>query len=244
MSFTPQQAAAEYQMQQASRAAEMALRTAESHLDAELQRLDNMGEEDMARLRQQRKAEMQRRADNMQRWRQQGHGTYSELGDQKDWFEAAKKSERMVTHFYRGSTWRCELVDKHIQAIAAKHLECRFVKIDAEKSPFLSERLQVVLLPTLVITENNFTKGMIEGFQELGNTDKFTTRQLEKLLAEKGAIEPPPPDEEELERMREEKERRSQNTTSKNRGGKAIYGGDSALAAAIAEDSDPEFWES
>jgi hypothetical protein len=67
----------------------------------------------------------------------QGHGSYDELGDEKAFFDAGKKSDRYIVHFYRGATERCKIVDHHLQALAAKHLEARFCKIDAEKSPFL-----------------------------------------------------------------------------------------------------------
>lgn len=81
----------------------------------------------------------------------------------------------MICHFYRGSTWRCELVDKHLTALAPKHMETRFVKIDAEKCPFLVERLNIVLMPTIIMTKDNVAVDRIEGFDQLGGTDDFTT---------------------------------------------------------------------
>lgn len=33
----------------------------------------------------------------------------------------------------RGTTWRCQIVDKHFENLAPKHLEAKFCKIDAEK---------------------------------------------------------------------------------------------------------------
>lgn len=122
-------------------------------------------------------------------WIAAGHGTYREVGDQKEWFEVVKKSERVVCHFYRPTTWRCEIIDKHLTALAPKHLETRFIKINAEKSPFLAERLEIVLLPTLVATKNNTTIDMIEGFTELGGSDDFPTDTLERRLAIRGAID-------------------------------------------------------
>lgn len=64
-----------------------------------------------------------------------------ELTDTKEFFAAAKKSERLVAHFYRSVSPRCEIVDAHLQKLAYEHVETRFVKIDAEKNPFLVERL-------------------------------------------------------------------------------------------------------
>merc|ERR1719456_203999 len=42
-----------------------------------------------------------------------GHGQY-ELIDEKDFFDVAKKSNYIVCHFWRESTWRCEVMDKHL----------------------------------------------------------------------------------------------------------------------------------
>jgi hypothetical protein len=55
----------------------------------------------------------------------------------------------MVVHFFRGVTPRCQIVDAHLYKLASTHLETRFVKIDAEKNPFLVERLGVIIMPTI-----------------------------------------------------------------------------------------------
>merc|ERR550514_2523269 len=94
-------------------------------------------------------AEMRKKQEQMQDWRQKGHGSYQELANEKEFFDAAKGSEHMVCHFFRSSTHRCNILDKHLGLIAQKHLEARFVKLDAEKSPFLAERLRIVVLPTI-----------------------------------------------------------------------------------------------
>ena len=45
-------------------------------------------------------------------------------------------------------------MDKHLAILAKKHIETRFVKINAEKSPFLAEKLKIVVLPTLALIKN------------------------------------------------------------------------------------------
>ena len=77
-----------------------------------------------------------------------GHGEYNEIEDEKAFFDTAKKSDMMVCHFYRDATWRCQIVDKHLDRLAKKYWKCKFVKINAEKSQFLVERLKVSA-PTL-----------------------------------------------------------------------------------------------
>jgi hypothetical protein len=46
---------------------------------------------------------------------------YSEIADTKDFFNAAKKSVRMVVHFYRSVTPRCEIVDAHLSKLAFRY---------------------------------------------------------------------------------------------------------------------------
>lgn len=47
-----------------------------------------------------------------------------------------------------------QVMDKHMSILAKQHIETRFVKIQAEKSPFLAERLKIVVLPTLALIKN------------------------------------------------------------------------------------------
>lgn len=76
----------------------------------------------------------------------QGHGAYTELYDEKEFFETTKKSENVVCHFYRDQFMRCKLVDKHLNILAKKHIETKFCKINAEKAPFLTGKMLCVSL--------------------------------------------------------------------------------------------------
>lgn len=67
----------------------------------------------------------------------QGHGEYTEI-DEKDFFSACKKSPEIIIHFYKRDTPRCKIFDHHLKIIASKHLEARFLKINAENAPFLA----------------------------------------------------------------------------------------------------------
>lgn len=42
-------------------------------------------------------------------------------------------------------------MDSHLSKLAQMHPETRFVKINAEKSPFLAERLRIIMLPTVAL---------------------------------------------------------------------------------------------
>lgn len=51
--------------------------------------------------------------------------------------QEARASERLVCHFYRSSR-PCDSMHRHLALLAAQHLETKFVKLQAEKAPFLT----------------------------------------------------------------------------------------------------------
>ncbi|KAL4230815.1 Thioredoxin domain-containing protein 9 [Mactra antiquata] len=165
-----------------------ATKVVEQQLDAEIERLDKMDEDDFDALRQRRMDALKKAQQQKQEWMTQGHGQYSEVADEKEFFDACKKSKKVVCHFYRDSTFRCKIVDKHMAILAPKHLETKFIKIDAEKCKFLVERLRIVVIPTICIAMDGKTSDYIVGFDDLGGNDEFPTEMLEWRLGRAQAI--------------------------------------------------------
>jgi len=166
-----------------------ALEAKEEALDAEINRLDNMNEDDIEELRRKRLEQMKSASKERQSWMEIGHGTYSELFSEKEFFEAAKKSKRMVCQFYRPATWRCQIVDKHLEALAKKHVRTRFVKINAEKSPYLCDKLKIWCIPTTMLILDGKTEHSIVGFDEFGGKDDFSTNLFEERLRDRGLVD-------------------------------------------------------
>ena len=160
-----------------------ALEEREAQLDAEIKRLDNLDEDDLEELRRKRLDEMKENVKRHAELREFGHGQYTELFTEKEFFDVVKKSKHVVCHFYRPSTWRCAIVDKHCQQLAERHVECRFVKINIEKSPYLAEKLRIVMLPTLMLINHGKTEHSVIGFDEMGGKDDFETEDLETVLS-------------------------------------------------------------
>jgi len=160
-----------------------AAQVVEHFVDAEIQRLDNLDQDDIQQIRQQRLKEMKKMAARKEEWIQIGHGQYQELKDEKEFFDEQKKSERFICHFYREATFRCKIVDKHMDILAKKHVESRFVKIDAEKAMWLAQRLKIKVLPTIACIYEGKTKDYIVGFDDLGGVDEFPTEMLEWRLS-------------------------------------------------------------
>ncbi|KAL3878778.1 hypothetical protein ACJMK2_031108 [Sinanodonta woodiana] len=160
----------------------------EDQIDAEIQRLDNLDDDDLEKLRQKRLESMKQAQKQKQEWLVAGHGKYFEVADEKQFFEECKKSKNIVCHFYRDSTFRCKIVDKHMEILAPKHLETKFMKINAEKCKFLTERLKIKVIPTLCLCKDGKTTDYIVGFDDLGGTDEFPTEMLEWRLGRADCI--------------------------------------------------------
>lgn len=62
-------------------------------------------------------------------------------------------------------------------------------QINAEKSPFLTERLKIWMLPTLALIQNEKTVDYVVGFEQLGGKDDFPTELLEERLAKAEMID-------------------------------------------------------
>lgn len=159
----------------------------EDTIDEEISALDRLDLDDLEVLRERRLQQMKKMAEKRRRWMALGHGEYSELLSEKDFFAAVKCSDRLVCHFYR-ENWPCKVMDKHLNVLAKQHIETRFVKIHAEKSPFLAEKLKIVVLPTIALVKNTKVDDYVVGFDELGGTDEFTTEELEERLAKSQVI--------------------------------------------------------
>ncbi|XP_046406538.1 thioredoxin domain-containing protein 9 [Ischnura elegans] len=182
------------------------IKVVEQCVDAELEHLEaleKMDSDDLDKLRDKRLADMKRHAKQVQEWKALGHGEYSELTEEKEFFEAGKVSKGIVCHFYKDGTPRCKIVDHHLRRLAPRHPEARFCKLNVERAPFLTERLRIRVIPTIALVAGSKTKDYIVGFTDLGNRDDFTTGVLEWRIAQSGAIKysgdlshPPDPEEE------------------------------------------------
>jgi len=116
-----------------------------------------------------------------------GHGELREITED-EFLPECCKSDRVVVHFFHADFERCKIMDKHLRLLALKYNSCKFVKIDAEKSPFFVSKLQIRTLPTVLIFHDGVNKDRITGFEELGGEDEFPTRTLEVRLHTAGAI--------------------------------------------------------
>ncbi|KAK9813285.1 hypothetical protein WJX72_011883 [[Myrmecia] bisecta] len=161
----------------------------EDQLDSQLKALENMDEDDLDNLRQKRIDQLKLQAKQKKEWLAKGHGEYREIFSDKEFFSEMKGEDRLICHFFR-ENWPCKVMDKHLAILAQQHLETKFIKINAEKSPYLTEKLKIWMLPTLALVKKEKVLDYVVGFDDLGGKDDFSTEVLAGRLAAGGVIHP------------------------------------------------------
>ena len=129
-------------------------------------------------------------------WQRNGHGRMAIVGDQKEFFSYTKSSARVVCLFTRESNRRAfalaraaalsvallltlslspprrrhgKILTEHLSMLAQRHLEARFICVDAEKAPFITEKLNIWMLPTIVCLKDNKARQRVRvAHSELG----------------------------------------------------------------------------
>lgn len=150
----------------------------EQEIDDTIKRLEQADDDELERLREKRLEQMKARAHKQQELRAQGHGEYSLVTDTAEFFALMKKSDKIVVHFFTPANAFCQLIDGHLTRLAPRHLETRFVRLNAEKHEFLVERLGVWMIPCIALIKGQKVVKMVQGLDELGGTDKFSTAFL------------------------------------------------------------------
>ncbi|KAM0012804.1 putative Thioredoxin-like superfamily [Helianthus debilis subsp. tardiflorus] len=79
----------------------------EDKIDDEIAALEKLDLDDIEVLRERRLQQMKKMAEKRSRWISLGHGEYSEIFSEKDFFTIVKASDRVVCHFYR-ENWPCK----------------------------------------------------------------------------------------------------------------------------------------
>jgi len=172
----------------------------EDKIDAEMKQLDDIenDEDELERIRAKRMKELKNAQDKRAVWLRNGHGALNEINSDKDFFEEAKGSKKLVVHFYRNTTLRCKILDEHLKVLAKQHLETKFLKLDVDKCDWIVQRLNIRIIPTMAIVLDGKTSGYLRGFEEFGGTDDFSTEMLEwrlgvaNVINYKGDLKTPP----------------------------------------------------
>ncbi|KHJ46608.1 thioredoxin [Trichuris suis] len=168
-----------------------AAKALENQLDAAIDRLENLDSDELIALRRKRLEQLKKREHDKQKWVNAGHGTYTELNSDTEFFEAGKRSERFVVMFYSNPTERCQLLDTCLTALSRKHLECRFCKLNVQKAQFTVKRLNLRAFPTLVSFVDGQTVDFLRANEGSLTKDKLRLDLIEYCLSRCGVINSP-----------------------------------------------------
>ncbi|KAN0131441.1 Thioredoxin-like fold [Lactarius tabidus] len=146
-------------------------------------------ENDDGPSREQGLKELQREMERMKQMREEMHGKYTEVTDEKEVIRTSASEPQCIIHFYHNNFRRCAIMDKHLAALAPKYFNTRFLRVFVENVPFLVEKLGIKVLPCVICFVKGVTKDRIIGFEELGNVDSFSTATLELRLLHTGVIQ-------------------------------------------------------
>lgn len=177
--------------------------------DSDDEWLDDEGDDPILdALRQRRLAELKQQqikhAENVAK----GHGELRTIAQDDFLPECTGTSEWVVVHFFHDEFQRCEILDHHLKLIAPRHKECKFLRTNANKTPFFVTKLNIRTLPTLMVFQHGKMVDRLTGFDKLAvdpqEPDKWRTSRLQQWLAQTGAIKYIPSKEELLAEEMEE----------------------------------------
>ena len=178
-----------YMEEQEKKAKEEAEKQQGEGLD-DLEEIDSEEERIMQKeLEKMRKTAESKREELAKKIKNDKYGNYTEIIE-TEFLDTMLKNEKVVCHFYHKDFERCKIIDKHLQIIAPNHRETLFVKINAEKTPFFTTKLNVRVLPTIILFVKGKAIHRFIGFQDFGMNDDFPTINLSRQLVIFKMIQP------------------------------------------------------
>ena len=151
----------------------------------ELDDLDEIDSEEerimQKEMEKMKKTAESKREDMAKKLKNEKYGNYTEIIE-TEFLDTMLKNDKVVCHFYHKDFERCKIIDKHLQIIAQNHKETLFVKINAEKTPFFTAKLNIRVLPTIILFVKGKAIHRFIGFQDFGMNDDFPTINLARQL--------------------------------------------------------------
>ncbi|KAL6276698.1 hypothetical protein ACE6H2_020299 [Prunus campanulata] len=160
---------------------------ATSSVNQEVDLDELMDDPELEKLHADRIAALKKEAEKREALKRKGHGEFREITE-GDFLGEVTGTEKAICHFYHQEFYRCKIMDKHLKTLASKHVDTKFIKLDAENAPFFVTKLGVKTLPCVIIFRNGVAVDRLVGFQDMGGKDDFSTRALEVVLIKKGII--------------------------------------------------------
>ncbi|KAG2211884.1 hypothetical protein INT47_004571, partial [Mucor saturninus] len=156
--------------------------------EALFEELEKEEDNDVASMRERRIKEIQDELKRRHGRAENNHGLYTDITKEKEFMDITTSEKYVVGHFYHKDFRRCKIMDTHLETLAQKYYDTRFIKIEVQNAPFLVEKLQVKVLPCVMAWVNGYAQTKMVGFDDLGCTDSFATAALELKLIHAGVL--------------------------------------------------------
>ncbi|KAL2866315.1 thioredoxin-like protein [Aspergillus lucknowensis] len=118
---------------------------------------------------------------------------YPTLKSDQTLLDFTTETNRCIIHFAHRDFARCATMDEHMRALATRHQDVRFARVDVRDTPFVAEKLKIRVLPCVIGFLDGVGVDRVVGFEGLGSggsdgLDKFSTAALEMRLLWKGIL--------------------------------------------------------
>ncbi|KAI0982561.1 hypothetical protein GJ496_001375 [Pomphorhynchus laevis] len=124
---------------------EAVVKIVEKQLDEALDRADRIEDKELDRLRKERLAQLKKRHEDRQLWKDRGHGKLNEITKTLDFFDSARDTSRVVVLFYPAHLEQesAAYITKLLETMADRHIESKFLRANISKLDFLKQKLNV-----------------------------------------------------------------------------------------------------
>ncbi|CAN6680388.1 unnamed protein product [Malus baccata var. baccata] len=127
---------------------EKAAATSSSNQEVDLDEL--MDDPELEKLHADRINALKKEAEKREALKRKGHGEYRDITE-GDFLGEVTGTEKVICHFYHREFYRCKIMDKHLKTLASKHVDSKFIKLDAENAPFFVTKLGIKTLPCVIL---------------------------------------------------------------------------------------------
>lgn len=161
----------------------------EQKIDKVIDKLKHLSKDELEELREKRREQLKQKTEQRQKWLAESHGSIQTLQDEKQFFEKIKSTNLVVCMFFSKTSKWCTVMREHLQKLAQYHLECLMLEIDCESAPYLMEKLNIWMMPALLLAKNNKVDRQLMGLDWVAPDGIIDTMRLEKKLCEYGFFE-------------------------------------------------------
>ncbi|RSH91710.1 hypothetical protein EHS25_009079 [Saitozyma podzolica] len=153
-----------------------------------LDSLDDDPRFDLAAQRERRLEELQKEVRKVQVLQDSEYGRMITYGQEKALIERMSKEKFCLIHFFHPDFQRCRIMDQRLEELAPKYVHTLFLRAGVADVPFLVAKFGIQVLPHVLVFVDGRCADRLIGFEELGDSDKFTSKALEFRLQQSGAL--------------------------------------------------------